>query len=67
MARIRLDTKKVYTWKSPVGNVREGCVIIKNLHNDFAYRIKDMDGKFWLAYPSELKSEIVEEVKEVNE
>lgn len=63
MARLRLDLKGIYTWTSPVGTIRKGCVIKKNLHNDFAYRIKDMEGKFWLAYPSELKSEIIKETE----
>lgn len=58
MSRIRLDVKKVYTWRSPVGSIRKGCVIIKNLHRDFSYKIKDLDGKTWLAYPSELIEEI---------
>lgn len=60
MARLRLDTSKVYTWTSPVGNIRKGCVIIKNLHNDFSYKVKDNEGKVWFVYPSELTEEVSE-------
>jgi hypothetical protein len=59
MARLRINFKgKTFTWTSPVGSVRKGCVVTKNLHNDFAYRIKDSDGRVWIAYPSELTEEV---------
>ena len=63
MARIRLESKGTYTWTSPVGTIRKGCVIVANLNKDFLYNIRDSEGKLWLAFPSELAPEKVEEVK----